>query len=537
MKNGFKTILWIFVAIVSFASCAKKGRPTGGPRDTLAPVILKSVPENYTTQFKGNEIRIYFDEYIKLKDLQQNLIVSPPLSFPSIITPTSSSKMLKLRIQDTLKENTTYVFNFGNSIVDNNEDNEFEYYNYVLSTGTYIDSLKVSGTVNESTLPALSKKTTIMLYGVQEAFNDSIIYKEKPSYITTTKEENPTFELANVKEGTYLLVALQEELSNYTFEPQKDKIAFFNRYISLPTDTTFSLILFKEIPAYKVTRPSQISKNKIAFGFEGEIDSLTITPDFEIPEGYEYLWQKDTKKDSLNYWFQPAFDIEKTDTLRFIAKNGAKIDTLNVKLRDLYADSLQVNLMHKNTITIRDSIKLQTNTPIVSFDAEKVEIIDKDSLVIKTTSFIDFDKNEVALVFDKTEEQSYKIKILPDAFLDFFKNTNDTLKYNLRTKAASDYGTVRFTLENVKTYPLLVELVDEKFNTIASSYLKEKQEVFFDFLDPNKYYLRVTYDANQNKRWDTGNFLQKLQPEEIIYYPAQIEVRANWDVVEVISLE
>src|SRR5690606_38444112 len=143
MKGRFLYLIFLFLLSLSFIDCAKRGRVEGGVRDTIPPVIVRSVPENYTTNFKGNEIRIYFDEYIKMKDLQKQLIISPPLDNQPIIYPFSTSKYVKIVFSDTLKENTTYTINFGNSIVDNNEENPYPFYKYVFSTGSYIDSLKV----------------------------------------------------------------------------------------------------------------------------------------------------------------------------------------------------------------------------------------------------------------------------------------------------------------------------------------------------------------------------------------------------------
>ena len=131
MKGKFLYIIFLLLLSFSFVDCAKRGNPDGGPRDSIPPVIVRSVPENYTTNFKGKEIRIYFDEYIKLKNIQQQLIISPPLDNQPTIYPFNTSKYVRVVFNDTLKENTTYSINFGNSIVDNNEENPFEYYKYV----------------------------------------------------------------------------------------------------------------------------------------------------------------------------------------------------------------------------------------------------------------------------------------------------------------------------------------------------------------------------------------------------------------------
>src|SRR5690554_4410425 len=193
-KQGFNLkhrLLYIPIALLlllSFVDCAKKGTPSGGPRDTIPPIIVQSNPENFTTNFTGNEIEIRFDEYIKLKDISKELIIFPPMKYTPIITPISTSKTLKIKLIDTLRPNTTYSFNFGKSIVDNNEGNQFEYFKYIFSTGNYIDSLKLSGVVRDAELISPEIPATVMLYKAHENFTDSLVYSEKPTYITVTTD-------------------------------------------------------------------------------------------------------------------------------------------------------------------------------------------------------------------------------------------------------------------------------------------------------------------------------------------------------------
>ena len=196
--------LALIVACI-FINCANRGNPNGGEKDTDPPKILNAYPKNYTTNFKGNEIKIVFNEYIKIKDLQKQLIISPPMQTqPEIMPQGGASKFISIKIFDTLQPNTTYAFNFGNSIEDNNEGNPFSFYRYVFSTGTYIDSLKVSGTITDAYKRSPATFVSVMLYEVDSTFTDSIIYKTPPKYITNTLDSLTTFTLKNVKEGNYL---------------------------------------------------------------------------------------------------------------------------------------------------------------------------------------------------------------------------------------------------------------------------------------------------------------------------------------------
>lgn len=520
--------------MLSFVDCAKKGTPSGGPRDSIPPVIVRSSPENYSINFTGDEIEIRFDEYIKLKDINKELIISPPMKYAPIITPLSTSKRLKIKLLDTLKPNTTYSFNFGKSIVDNNEGNEFEYFKYIFSTGTYIDSLKVSGKVRDALLVSPESPTTVMLYEVNETFKDSLIYSEKPTYITVTKDTTGTFELTNLKEGKYLLIALKDKNNDYIFQPKTDKIGFVSEVISVPTDSTYLLTLFKETPDYKIARPSQVAKNHIVFGYEGRADSLKIDLLSEVSSSYISTTYKDEKKDTLHYWFKPAIE---TDSLIFKITNGIKIDTATVRMRDLFKDSLSISAAKTGVYKLKDTFKLNSKTPLVSFNADKFQVIAKDSSLVEAKINLNKEYNFAEVFFTKQEDQNYTVNLLPGALTDFFEKSNDTLKYKISTRMESDYGTLSLTLVNVDRFPIIVQIVNSKFKIVAEEYLTESKTVDFNELSPEKYFIRIIYDDNKNGIWDTGSFLNRMAPEKIIYYPKQIEVRANWSLNEIFTLK
>jgi uncharacterized protein (DUF2141 family) len=534
MKHRLLYIPILLLFLLSFVDCAKKGTPSGGKRDSIPPVIIKSSPENYSINFTGDEIRIQFDEYIRLKDLQKELLVSPPLKYTPVITPLSASKILKIKILDTLKENTTYSFNFGNSIVDNNEGNSFKYFKYVFSTGTYIDSLKLVGKINDALLISPEIPTAVLLYEINDTFNDSLVFSEKPTYIETTKDSTSTFEFSNLKEGNYLLLALKEENNNYTFQPINDKIGFAKSIVSLPTDSSYVLTLFKEVPEYKIDRPKHRSKHSISFGYQGDITDLTIDLVSEVPEDFESRIIMDRKTDSLFFWFKPEI---KADSIVFVAKNKSKIDSLYLRIRDLYKDSLEIAPLNAGFLIPNDTLKIKSNTPLVSFDAEKIRILNVDSVLVKADLSLNQKYNVANIIFPRTEDNVYKVRLLPGALIDYFEKSNDTLDFRVMTKGVSDYGTLSLTLENSNEFPILVQLVNEKFIVVSEFHLTENAPVFFDHISPGNFYLRIVYDENGNKKWDTGNFLNRLSPEKIIYYPSKIEVRANWSLNETFILE
>ena len=524
----------VFLFLLSFTDCAKKGRPSGGLRDTIAPVILRSAPENFTTNFKNNEIRITFDEFIKLKDISKELIISPPLKYPPVITPLSVSKVLKIKILDTLKDNTTYSFNFGNSILDNNEGNLFPNYKYVFSTGSYIDSLTLKGTAVDALLPKTDFPTTVALYQVDQSYKDSLVFLEKPTYITTTLDETNNFELSNLKQGTYQLIALKEQTRNYTFQPKTDKIGFYKDLITIPTDSLFELRLFKEVPDFKPTRPKLESSNRISFGYQGKTDNYQITLLTQMEDDFQYQVLKQPGRDTLNFWFKPKVT---KDSLVFVTKNKLQIDTTTVRFRELYSDSLRLTAINDRLISLGDTLKLKANTPLVAINSEKISVVTKDSLAIDFVAQINTKENAAQIVFDKQEEQLYSITLRNGALTDYLSNTNDSIVYRQQVKPIADFASLNLTLDNADEFPLLIELIDEKFKVVKQTYLEANAPVFFEHINPGKYFIRLIVDQNKNKVWDPGNFLDKLAPEKVVYYPSIIELRANWSWSETFTLK
>lgn len=521
--------------IINLINCAKKGSPTGGEKDITPPVVVSSVPAPFTTNFSGEEIRINFDEYIKLKDLQKQLIVSPPLEYIPEVTPQGgASKYLKVKILDTLTENTTYVLNFGQSVTDNNEGNPYPFLNYVFSTGDYIDSLTVNGFITDAVKNKPEQFVSVMLYKIDSTFTDSIIYKKKPTYITNTLDSLTTFQLPYLKEGKYMLVAMKDVANNYLFDQKADKIGFISDFINVPTDSVYQLKLFKETSNFKAAVPSLVAANRIIFGYEGDASDMEINILSDVPEDYEYSITQDREKDTLHYWFTPF----ETDSLLFTVSTEKTIDTFKVRMKELYKDSLILKQDNK-AFTIGSDFRISASTPLIRVNKDSISIINKDSLSLEFTSKLDTLKNQVILKWDTEPNQGYIITAQANTFEDFFGKVNDTiLSYSVNTKSLANLGSVRIRLKNVNSYPVIVQLTDQKGEVVYEAYSEEAKE-FYEFRDinPSTYLLRIIFDTNGNGEWDTGNYLQKKQPERISYYPAPIELKANWELEEEFTLD
>ncbi|MDD7884563.1 Ig-like domain-containing protein [Flavivirga sp. 57AJ16] len=516
-------ILIVFLSLF-FINCANRGTPGGGPKDEDPPVIIKSIPENYSTHFSGNEIKIYFNEYVKIKDLQKQLIISPPMETQPEVTPLGgASKYITIKIHDTLQPNTTYAFNFGNSITDNNEGNPYPYYRYVLSTGDYIDSLSVNGNIVDALKKQPETFVSVALYEVDSTFNDSIIYKKPPKYITNTLDSVTTFSIENLKEGKYMLIALKDGNGDNKFQQKTDQIAFYKEFIDVPTDSTYTLKLFTEDLDFRSTRPRLLSGEKIAFGYEGDYWNMAINITSKTPPEFEYRITKDPTADSLLYWYKPRLEV---DSLLFKVAHPTLEKDYTVRISEQKRDSLTIQASPSGTIHFDEPFRIAGSTPFTSIDLSKITLIDKDSTQIAFTTDFDTITNTYAFNFDKKLDNAYSIQILPEAFVDFFDNKNDTLNYFIKTKKASDFGYARFTLVNVK-YPVIIQLTNKDGDVKFEKFVENPDPVDFLNLDPGTYYIRVIHDANGNKKYDPGNYLKKIQPERVSHFK-EMEIRADW---------
>lgn len=213
------------IVLLIIGSCANVVSPTGGPKDEQPPRVVESTPPNYSPNYNGEEIRIYFDEFVELRELRQNLLVSPPLKYDPDIR--LRGRSVVINIGDTLRENTTYNFFFGESIVDITEGNPISNFQYVFSTGDYVDSLSIQGKLVDAATLEPKPDAFVMMY---DSIFDSVPMLERPVYISKTNEQG-TFNIRNMRDDEYLMFALVDMNSNYLYDTPDETIAFSDSMI------------------------------------------------------------------------------------------------------------------------------------------------------------------------------------------------------------------------------------------------------------------------------------------------------------------
>ncbi|MGV0966160.1 Ig-like domain-containing protein [Empedobacter falsenii] len=528
----------LMLTILMVISCARQGSPTGGPKDETPPVFLKADPDTLATNVDVNlhEAIINFDEYILLKEYSKNVVVSPSFQIPPIVTPQAlAKKYISIKFQEPLLPNTTYSFNFGDAIQDFNENNKLSNFQYVFSTGSFIDSLKVTGRVNSSYDFKLPEKILVGLYKVDSTYKDSIILQKKPYYIARANDKGE-YQLNYLASGKYKLIAFEDKVENVMYDYGKERLAFHNEPIELNANQQINLNLFNQKPAYRKPEASFKQEGLIVFKTTGATDDVTITP---VGKEFKTAYiQKFPKQDSINFWFNPKVDtiVGKSAKLNFKVQHKDQIDEISA----LYSKSnterkLEFKALNDQKLAPNKPFKIQANAPIKSLDLSKIYVF-KDTVSIPFKVSIDtVNAQNLNFAFDKNLDEKFEVNIYPNALTDVLGEKNDTLAYPIKMGTRGDFGHLKLTLQNTPSKPFILQFLktDKDFTVIEELYNPANKNYFeFNFIEPGEYLFRLLVDENENGKWDTGDYLSGKQPEPIYLYPEPIKIRAMWDATE-----
>lgn len=529
MSRIVRFSFFICIAFCLF-SCAIQVAPGGGDKDLAPPVIEKMIPENHTTGFKGHDLVIRFDEFIQLKDIQTQLIVSPPLAYQPETK--VRKKTLFIHFDDTLREHTTYTFNFGNSIIDNNEGNVLENFQYVFSTGDVIDSLEISGKVDFAFDLKTEKGILVMLYSSPE---DSVPYKERPLYFAKTNELGE-FHVKNIAPGKYRIFALKTGGTDYQYTNGDESIGFLDTLVEAG-QSKVNLHLFSEQREFQITRSYSEFAGKVVVIANGALDTLPFKWITDTSKLAIHALSYSEKRDTLNIWYTNL----KADSLQISYTIKEKTDTSTLRL---FKFEGKQNLRQPFALTVDPSssliqaqdlhlpFSLVFNHPIKNVEYSKIRFMaDSQQVEPLRIEFGDSIHRILNFFCNWKEAKSYHLFIPSGSIEDIYGLKNDTILFDTRTHELTDYGTlaVLFSRENASDQYIL-QLLDAKDNVVRESVLKSDSLVQFLNLLPGSYRMKLIRDENKSGKWDAGNYLKHVQAEEVDFYKEAIMVRANWDV-------
>ena len=574
----------LFILAISIYSCANMSRPGGGPRDETPPVFIKGVPAPGALNVSKQEIEIEFNEIIQVEKPSEKVIVSPPQKdMPEIRT---SGRKVTVTLRDSLLPNTTYTIDFSDAIVDNNEKNPLYSFAYSFSTGSKIDSLQVSGILlNARDLEPI----TGMLVGLHSNLDDSA-FQKLPLERIASSDELGHFTIRNVSPGKYRLFALKDLNRDYRFDNPSEDIAFFDSIViptadvklhvdtiwkdSLTIDTIIEynhthfypndilLSSFNEgFQSQYLDKNERTDRRKIGLYFTAPADSLPRLKPLNFDQEDWAIIEHSIHNDSIVYWIKDS-TIYNMDTLLFAAEY---LRTDSLRQLSLYNDTLKFIMRRTKTPKKKekrkdnDSIEapeiqfLQMNSkygstldlyrpqrytfaePLQSYDPAKIHLEQKrDTLWIPIAdSLYTFQQDSIAirdytLSYKWTPGESYRIVMDSIAFTNIYGLFTNTYEQEFKIKALEEYANLYFTISGV-TDSAFVEILDSGDKVVRTAPIIDGGAEFM-YMNPGTYYARIFIDSNGNGKYDTGNYAEKRQPEEVSYYPQELELKANWDI-------
>ncbi len=538
------TLLVITAALLT--NCANESVPQGGEVDKTTPKPLKISPADKSVRFSSNKVKITFNEFIKESGFGQTL-VSPPLEKkPDFHV---DGRTVTIKFKTPLRDSTTYTINFADDIQDLNEGNKLSNFTYVFSTGDFLDSASVSGTVLIAKDNSPADDVVVSLYST-DSF--SAIRKSKPLYFAKT-DKTGSYKIEHIKTGRYYIYALKDQNYNYIYDQPNELIAFSDSILYLTDSTTkpVQLRAFEDDRRKLILNESKaIGPGYLQFYYSRPIKTFELNSNFYTPGDFAYF---NPTNDTVNYWYSKYYT--KFDSVYLLA-DSLKRDTVRLQLRFIEKDSLLSNPRNslaivnqpvkskmdtsKSSIStlqeLNRAVKIVFTRPIIGInDSARLQIIE-DSLPLHVEPIVTVDEKSklfVSVDFVKKENTKYTIQIPDSAFQDIFGTYNKKTQYSFTTNSKDSYGNLRITLktEHPEKY-YVVKLQNAAGEPVKEFYLtgNGERKVSAENILAGGYKFVVIEDDNRNGEWDSGDFKKRLQPEKIFTYKDVYQLKGGWDL-------
>jgi len=527
-------LFFFFVAtLLIIQSCAQMASPPGGKKDTLAPKLITSIPLNKSKNYKGKKLDLIFNEFINVKNLNQELLITPNIgTYQTRIRPNG----LSILLDSTLKDQTTYTFNFRNSIEDMSERNIGKNIKLVFSTSNSIDSLSITGKIKSVDQNKPFENILVGLY----PYNDTLrIDKVKPYYFTKT-DTSGIYTLENLAQGKYYMAAFIDVNNNLLFNSNKEPVDFMTEsFFTLNRNETknFSISL-QNLDPLKITKTTSSAKTVL----------------YEMSRGIRTL-ELQAKKDLI-------YQIEGNKNIRIYVKNQDAKDTLylsanitdslnrnytiplKVKFRELNKKEkvtqtpLQVSYLpaQGKYVSPEDSLILNFPKPVVSWDSKRVQFKteENETITLPDEAYAwNLYSNKLTI---KRSFLPYREKFLlyfeKGAFVSVENDSSDVQKQAFQFQDLEEYGSIEGTVGTVPNNYIVQLLNAANMQVLYEQNTSQK----FNFLhvEPGLYIIRAIEDSNKNGYKDIGNFILKTKPESIFYLDTKIKLKANFQITDLL---
>ncbi|MBD3638298.1 MAG: Ig-like domain-containing protein [Crocinitomicaceae bacterium] len=478
------------------------------------------MPYNGQVNFAGNEVKMKFTEYIRLNNPSENIIIIPQLENQPDIE--AKNKKLTITFNEELEENTTYTITFNGAIQDITEKND-SVFQFVFSTGDYIDSLSVTGQVKDAFTNKPLKEILIGLYPkTLEANFDSIPLKYKPTYLGQSDQAG-TFQLNYLKSGVYYLFAIEDRNRNLLYDKGEGFALLAEKEFKLGPDETpdFDLRSFKETS-------KEIYLEDLNFTFPGRVEVILSNPtdSFSISSNLPLLQEETGQRDSLIFWLEKS----PVPKMKFYVELKGEKDTIRPVYKKIPDDIETVKLTQKNNIKKgkllpQENLQFTFSEPLLDIDLNAVHFYDLDSQEVKIDSF---QMNLRTLEFNTAGSDAHRIVIDSAALVSFYGRVLDKeLSFTFENEPADYYGSLIVTMDTTFSMPVIVHLLDNNGDAIDT--VDFNQKMIFSELIPGNYQLRLIFDVDKNGEWTTGSLADGREPEKVIYNKETIKVKSKWE--------
>jgi len=454
-------LLLLFIVSAFIPGCASIQQPTGGPKDSIPPKVLKETPPNLTRNFTSREIEIQFDEYVKLKNEFTEFSISPDIEVAPELK--IKKKSLIIKLPDTLEENTTYSINFGKGLVDFNEGNELVNYRYVFSTGNDIDSLSIAGNVINSVSLEPVFDAAVLLIPTKQ---DSIFGKKKANIFTRT-DSSGNFKLQNLSENTYRIYALKESNNDRIYNSPDEEIAFLKDSINLTNDIAgIKLKTFKEIPSqFRMLDRKIENTGRIIFLFNKPVSnpSIKILDNASLDESKITEFTK--TRDSAFMWLpELTFDTLAVE----LSENSQPLDTVILKRgkNDKYERNITIsdNLSNQRVDQVKNII-FTASAPIKSADPSKIKLTEDSTRRTNFQLSLDSaDHRKAYLKYRWRPKRSYLLELEEGAFIGQFGDKSKDGQRKFTYDDTENYGDIILSVQLPDSNSYIVELIKAEQN-------------------------------------------------------------------------
>lgn len=476
MKRAPICIAASILCIIIVYGCANIVPPTGGKKDTTPPKLLSVYPADSQLNIRVTEIEMKFDEFVVLSQAAKEIQVSPVIPFP--VNALVNGKKVKVEIPDSLlRDNTTYRISFGKAIQDLHENNVFANYNYIFSTGDYFDTLLLNGYVLDAATGKPASDVVILIHDISDG--DSAVVKKKPTYVISAGSGG-TFIVPGLPARAFRVYALKDKNDNLVYDGEEEMIGFVDS-VFMPVDSPVAPIelrIFKEImPLDTLSADTVSDANTSSSKFRGK--------------------SKDKEEDKTFYY---RVGVDTTDTA-------------------------------KRTHDITKPVKVTFSQPIDTYDIGQV-FLSYDSSGIDVEAEFTFLRDTTVETFllntSWKPNTVYTLRLLKDFATDTFGNKTVPSKHMFRTKSEDDYGIINIQLTEEYYDPKYLMQVTIDNDTVYQQPITDTL-IRLTRLKPGRYGMRIIVDENRNEKWDTGDLFAKKQPELVIPYDQDVELRAGWE--------